>query len=422
MSRDGIPLRSATRQKGAAALFMVAILAVAAAGLSVAMLEEGRGSRTDVDRTEAQIRALELAEVGLARAHVEIASRLDAAGDGVGNMTGSFAGGTYAVTATQNGNEWTLVSVGRVAKALRRIEQGVRRTVPSAPGAAIIATGDISFSGSGAQTDSYDSTLGTYASQATNSDAAGSYANANGSVMSNSDISVGSSRIRGDAQAGPGHETDVGSGVVTGSTAPMAEPLALPDPPLADFAAALLVNDNGSWTVTGGKVNYDAVKKTFSVSGGAVVTFPPGTYFFSKFSVSGGAEVVFTGPTKIYDTARFDTTGGSITNATGLPKNLVVYAHPYDFPGVTSATSSLPVSIAGGAGTALSFYGPQTSVSITGGSDVYGAIVGGTVSVTGGTFFHYDTSLEGTGTGGDSGLMGAIVTQTYWRESRPPVN
>src|SRR6185369_12683807 len=143
----------------------VTVLAVSIGGLAVVMHQENRAATMDIGRSEGQIRALELAETGLARAATEVSSLVDSDGNGIGNVGGNYAGGSYAVTATQNGADWTLVSTGRIEKVLRRIEQRVRRNTTTAFGAAILAAGDISVSGGGTQTDSFDSRLGSYASQ-----------------------------------------------------------------------------------------------------------------------------------------------------------------------------------------------------------------------------------------------------------------
>jgi hypothetical protein len=392
-------------------LLMVTVLAVSIGGLAVVMHQEDRASRIDVGRSEAQIRALELAETGLARAATEVSSLVDSAADGVGNVSATYAGGSYAVTATQNGSDWTLVSTGTVEKSKRR----VRRNPTTAFGAAIAAAGAITLSGGLTQSDSYDSRLGTYASQATNTDAWGAYASTSGGIGSNAGISISGARVRGDAIPGSASTTSLSGGAaVTGTTVPRSTPMSLPATPQADFTAALATNDNGSWTSAGGSVTYDAVKKEFVASGGAVVTFPAGTYFFSKFVLSGGSTAKFTGPTKLYDVALFDTSGGTLLNTTGSPSNLVVYAHPYVYAGVTSA-SPIQVKISGGTGTSLAMYGPTTSVTISGGSSVFGALVANTVTLSGGTYIHYDAALAAT-----AGVLTALQ-QIYWREATPPL-
>ena len=407
---------SATRQRGGAALLLVVFVSIAVGGLSVSLAIESRGANTDVGRSDGQVRALELAEIGLARAHTEIAALVDHDDDGVGNAHGAFAGGSYSVTATNDGSDdWTLRSTGRCSGGQRVIEQGVRRTRSTASSYAILAKGNITVSGGVTSTDAYDSRLGSYASQATNVDATGHYGLGRGGVGANGNITVSAGRIRGDAIPGTAGTTSIsGGGVVTGTTARRTEPLDLPDPPYADFLAASATNSNGNWTTSGGSVSYDRVQKTFSASGTVHVTMPGGTYFFTKFSVSGGSTVEFTGPAKIYVVGAFSTSGGSITNMTGFAKNVSVIAHPYAIPGLPS-TKSISSSVSGGTGTILTYYGPSTKLTISGGSDIFGAFVGQTVAMTGGTGVHYDVAL----TAFDADRW--RVAQLYWNEPKPPL-
>jgi hypothetical protein len=395
---------------------MVSVVSVAIGGLTVVMHQEGNASKMDVERSEALIHALELAETGLSRAAIEIASTTDLAGDGIGVCSGNYAKGSFSTTCKEDSNVWTIVSTGRVDKATRRVEYAIRRIEPVEFGAGIVSQGAINVSGTGTQTDSFDSRLGSYASQAVNTDAGGSYAGKSGTMKGNVDISVGTAIVRGDANPGPGYTTTInGGGSVTGSTTPMTETMSLPDPDYENFNSAFLSNDNGDWIVTdGANVNYDADKKTFAVSGGGLVTFPPGTYFFSKFSVAGNSTVRFTGLTTIYAVNNVDTTGGALQNATGLASNLQIIAHPYVFEGVPT-TKSLSVSLSGGAQTALAVYAPQADVSLSGGGDFMGGIVGGTVKISGGVHFHYDLAL------GEGQRTAAQVERLYWRESTPPL-
>jgi hypothetical protein len=395
---------------------VVVVIAVAIGGLTVVMHQEGRASTIDIERSESQIRALELAETGLTRAALEVSSQTDSSNDGIGVVSGSYLGGTYATTCTVSSGVYTIISTGRAANATRRLEFAIRRVVPTTFGTGIISQGAINVSSNGTQTDSFDSSIGTYASQAIHTDASGSYAGTAGGLAGNVDITIGSAMIRGNATPGPGHTTTISNGgTVTGSTTPQSQALSIPDPPYSEFQSALLTNDNGKWVVSGGaNVNYDPVKATFAVSGGGVVTFPPGIYFFSKFSISGNSTVRFTGLTIIYDVYSFDTTGGSIDNATGFASNLQVYAQPYVFPPIASP-NRLNVSLSGGSTTALAMYAPEADVSISGGGDFAGGVVGGTVKLSGGTHFHYDTALA-------SGVKTlARFEQLYWRESTPPL-
>ncbi len=51
------------------------------------------------------------------------------------------------------------------------------------------------------------------------------------------------------------------------------------------------------------------------------------------------------------------------------------------------------VLLSGGAGAYLSVYAPTTSVGLSGGSPVYGALLGKTLALSGGSAVHYDVQL-----------------------------
>jgi hypothetical protein len=397
-------------ERGSALSLMVVVTAITLGGLSVMLLEENRGATTDVARSESQIRALEIAEMGIARSELEIASNIDTDLDGLGNLHGTFANGTYSVTATKNGTDWTLISTGRVANCVRIVEEGVRVGGSSIFNNALFTQVSATLSGS-TVTDAFDSRVGDYASQAVNSDKDGTFALSGGNVGSNGSISTSAHIIRGDAIPGPAG-TVTGGGTVTGSTTPAASTLFFPPPPLADFTAAYNTNNNGNWS-TGAGIVYSAVKKSLTLSGGAVCTLPGGTYFFSSVSLSGGSTLQFTGPSKIYVTTKWDTSGGSLNNASGYAGDLVIYGHPYAFPGIP-AKPTVTFKMVGGSGADLCIYAPQSTLSISGGTDVYGSLMVGTATVAGGTNLHYDRRLAVAN--GPS-----TVVRTYWVERHPPL-
>lgn len=392
----------------------VVFIAIVVGGLSFAMFQEGRGAAVDVARTDGSVRALELAELGLAKAHVEIISQVDAAGDGVGVLSGSFAGGTWQTTATNSGNEWTVVSTGRTPTGVRRIEQCVRRIPVASFGAGVFTEGTLTMKG-GSQTDTYDSRLGDYASQAVNTDAGGTYAMTGGSIGSNSNIVLNGTSVyvRGDATPGPTSTVSVSGGAtVTGSTTAAGETEVLTPTPVAEFQGAFNSNNNGNWTFTGGTVTYDAAKMDFRANAGAVVTFPGGTYFFASFTLTGGATARFTGPTKIYVTTSFDASGGGMVNSSHNAEDLLIYAHPYAIPRAVPK-SGTQVAINGGADAYMGIYAPAAAFTI-GSGDLFGAVVAKTANLGGNAFVHYDVRI---GHGGAD----AILEGVYWVERNPPI-
>src|SRR5262249_52360940 len=81
--------------------------------------------------------------------------------------------------------------------------------------------------------------------------------------------------------------------------------------------------------------------------------------------------------------AAVDMTGGTISNT--------VNSKPSDLQILYGG--SQPMKLAGGTNAFAVAYSPNAPVTFTGGSDWYGAVVGNTVTDTGGTDIHYDRSL-----------------------------
>jgi hypothetical protein len=77
--------------------------------------------------------------------------------------------------------------------------------------------------------------------------------------------------------------------------------------------------------------------------------------------------------------------GGSVTNATLNPLNLQI-----QYAGTNG------VQMAGGTGSSAVIYAPNATVTITGGSDFYGSVIGYSVNVPGGAHIHYDRNLQNT--------------------------
>jgi hypothetical protein len=137
-----------------------------------------------------------------------------------------------------------------------------------------------------------------------------------------------------------------------------------------------------------------------SASGGTTIHLSAGTYDFNKLSLSGGSTLVldstpvvvnFWGysavsplpPTAMTSGTVIDFSGGSISDSGG---------HPSDFQILYNGTAG--VNLSGGSGNSAVVYVPNAPVTMSGGSAWYGAIIGKTVTNTGGTSIHYDRSLQ----------------------------
>ena len=406
-------------QRGSAVLG-AALLALALGGLSFSLLLQGTTVGRSVGRTEDSLHALEAAETGVALAELEVAAAMDPNGHEVRVLSGTYDSGRYDVTATQDAttaSHWIVTSKGTMRLGVRNIEVGLKRIPGGAFIEGLFSDKDLVFNGKNT-TDAWDSRTGTYASEATHADAFGPYADSGGNVGSNSgfiELHGSSIEVRGDAIPGPGRSVaESGSPVVTGDTTPRKYERDLPPTPLADFQAALASNADGTWTASGGNLNYDASAQSLTLKAGGILTLPGGTYFFSNFSLQGNSTVKFTGPAKVYVTGSFDLSGGVLVNATGLPANLMIFANPYALPaGFAPVTTAVKVN--GGSGAAFAMYGPNATLAIGGNSDIYGAAVASQISINGDCRFHYDKALD------DIGFVGAArIERLYWREAAPP--
>jgi Tfp pilus assembly protein PilX len=124
------------------------------------------------------------------------------------------------------------------------------------------------------------------------------------------------------------------------------------------------------------------------LTAGAVLHLKAGTYNFNSISLQGNSQLIIdSGPVVMNvvgtgQTNPIDFSGGSVSNASYIPKQFQV---------LYGGTGGVKVS--GGAATALMVFAPNASVALTGGSGVYGSVLGKTIQDQGGTAIHYDRDL-----------------------------
>jgi hypothetical protein len=229
---------------------------------------------------------------------------------------------------------------------------------------AVVGLGNITMSGQ-AKTDSYNSTLGSYASQPHTE---------NGDMITNGSINLsGQAYIHGDANPGPGHPFS-GHPNVSGSYGTLAATFTVDPIPAETINAARDSNSNANIVppITG---------TSLSVSGSDVVTLPGGTYYFTSISVSGQAGINVTGPSTIYvDGGNVSISGQGIVN-NGVPKNLLLYS------------TGNNISLSGQAAFTGAIYAPSATVTLTGQENLYGSITCGTNVDSGQAAIHFDLDL-----------------------------
>lgn len=250
---------------------------------------------------------------------------------------------------------------------------------------------DVKIGGNSA-TDGFNSAVGSYSSTKTTT--SGGNLGTNGEVCAVIDTSGASTVIGGNVEYGPdGSPCSVSQGPSTihGTQTPLSSPVNLPSVTIpatigtnqgnVAAPATLSPTPNNTWN------NVD-------VGNGKILTLGAGTYIFDSMTVKG--EVKVTGAVVIY--FKCDLATEAVTmNAGGLlnsvipqkPTNLIMFLGP------KCATAKFT----GGTNASYAVYGPDTDIQIQGGSDVFGAIVGKSVTAGGGVDIHYDRALASFATG-----------------------
>ena len=288
---------------------------------------------------------------------------------------------------------------------------------------AMTALGDIDMNGNGIRTDSYNSTNGPYNSKT---------ARANGDVASvNGIVDVGNANIYGDLLTGPQGAASVdtlkanglvgdmnwkGPGIQAGHYSNDLN-TEYPDVNLAEatdnmtFLAPTgpMINKkiNGvtydyvfepSVVGTSANIVVSGFTKPIYVGSNVTVTL----YVTGNVKISGNDSIKVEkgGKLTIYmGGASFDLGGGGVVNDNKSPLHFAYFGLP----------SNTALKLGGNTEFYGSFYAPQANVTVSGGGDFFGSIVGKTVAMNGNYKFHFDEALPPM-----SFMRGYIATS--WRE------
>lgn len=422
-----------TSERGAA-LLVALLVSVIMVGLVAAYLTISTMQHQASANSLKRFQALQVAESGVDIVIYEMENNttFDPEGDGTETRTGNVAGGTYTVVATQDAVDpdlWVLQSTGQVmtgpnVEAARGVDVAVRGSFGGGGFAGVFSDRDFLI-GSNAYVDSYDSDLGSYASQITGSFEGQDYANQNGGIGSNGNIELDSNaKVFGTATAGVGNSTTLGgNSTVSGSTAPMTSPVVF-DPvtiPASIDALPPVVLDQGSNTSD---------------------SIPPGNHHFSLLATGSNSTITITGPaTIVVDDLRTDSNSNIIVDATNGP---VEFYGKGDFDldsnSSLSSTTNNPADIkvflatdninpdgtedetrghvninSNGALFAV-IYAPKAYANLDSNGGFFGSIAAGVVSVNSNFGIHFDEAL---GAGGGGGPLNFTVIS--WREFVPTV-
>ena len=283
------------------ALVMGVVLLVTLAGLSLSMITVLDGAARENRTSREKMGSHFVAEAGLSQAFFE----LNNGGTGVigtSNQPMTFGDSTYWVTSTpMAGGLTSLISTGFDGRYTSRIQLVVQDTTSSSWSWG--AFGDTSMIlDSNALVDSYDSSLGTYASQLTTS-GSNAHANSNGNVGSNQNVLLQqNSDVFGNAIPGPGGSTTIlGNATVSGTTTP----------------------NNGS--VTMDPVTVPAIPSIGDLDVNGSVSIPSGTHAFDAGTIETGSTLTITGPaTLVFDSLELESNASFLVDSTGGPVEVYV--------------------------------------------------------------------------------------------------
>lgn len=244
----------------------------------------------------------------------------------------------------------------------------------------------ITLSG-GATTDSFNSAEGSYAD--TNCITKGTCSLAGGNLGTNggASLSGGNTAVYGSiATAGNctpavsinGGASDLGEKTIS-PYVPVIPPAPNPAPPTTKNN---YTKDKDLPPGTYGNINVNS----------ATLTLTPGIYNINSISLGGNSKILIVPSGQVVlnvmgtgQNTPVDLSGGSLSNDTHIATNFIV-----NYAGTGT------VKVTGGSGTYMVVNTPKADVNITGGSDFYGAIMGRTISESGGTMFHFDIAAYQT--------------------------
>lgn len=279
-----------------------------------------------------------------------------------------------------------IIALGRIGEAVRVLEVMVEGE--SAFKHMLFGKLFITLSG-GSVSDSFDCSLGPYG---------GANVGNEGHVRSNGDITLssGSTQVRGDATAG-GEVDPSGGATVVGATTNNAPPLTFP--PVTPCGPPY---SNGTGITWSGDGSYDSATGELGGSGGANIVLANGIYCFNEITLSGSSTLTVNGPVQIYLTGKSVLSGGGIQNTSNLASNLRIYS--------SGVGNSQGITLSGGSTAYMAIYAPEAKITFSGGSDFYGAIIGQSITNSGGTQMHYDKCLKN--------LPGNGLQMTSWNDVR----
>ncbi|MFA6046757.1 MAG: hypothetical protein WC718_17370 [Phycisphaerales bacterium] len=302
----------------------------------------------------------------------------------------------------------------------------------------IVSKGNVTFSGSAA-IDSYDSSLGPWNPATNRSDHATVATNATVQVTGNAEIYGyvatngttpqvgGSGRIYG--ATSPASPNVDASRVRADFNANLSEPtvpavtmIALGSYALGTSSVVVLprlgdaVSENGRYVYSATDISLTG-SSTLMIDGAVdiIVSGPFSVGGTSQLTVGGG--VALNPSLNLYCSGDVSMGGNGMVNSTTKPSSLCIW-------GTKVGETPQTVALGGSSDFIGTIYAPNANITTSGSADVFGAMIGKTVTLGSGTAFHYDVQLEQTTTSaGPTPLAGTgngYLRVRSWSELKAP--
>jgi len=363
-------------QKGTAILIVMALIAMLT---SVAIMSVNR-STTDIDLSFNSLhedKAFYVAEAGAQRALAEMNN--DNAWR-TGFYKQVLNGGYYNISLVDTLTDTTLADTivltakGYYDQSISNLEVWITPVYYYPYRYGMFAGQDLNIARDGC-VDAYNSDSGDYASTRVPDDGD---IGANGNITMDKFVTIG-----GDANTALGGSlfVDVGT-VINGDTSTTQDSVILDMIPPSEYVWAQSVS-NAPAGLSGSGYTYDAVTKTLVTDASGSVVLQSGVYYFSSIdlgqlstlSLAPGAEVT------IYVDSNLTFGQGSTINDGGAPRDLEIFSQygslQFDQDNTFYGT----------------FYGPNADIFYDQTTQVYGSLIGNTLTIDKNACFHYDQSL-----------------------------
>jgi hypothetical protein len=310
-----------------------------------------------------------------------------------------------------------LTSTGMDDRAAARQELVVRRLPATIWRFGAFGTEFVHMS-SNARLDSYDSSLGSYASQATNGTGTSQHANAAGQIGSNGDITLDqNATVWGNAVPGPQHQDMIlGNATVSGTTSAAADPIELPTLSVPGYTSFGNLAVQSATTIPSGDRTYGnlslASNKTLRIVG-------PANIVISNLTLRAGAKI------------EADTTFGNVQ--LWVIDNFVMNAGsqiaPLDFKSEHLRLNLLSDNVINPEvnvqldtvqfDSNSKFYGtilaPKAAIKLTSNFELFGALLARSIDLASNARLHFDEALLDANGGGQP-----VIETISWRNVACP--